>query len=420
MALPPPVAHVRRTVLPSGVRVLTDTVDGANSATISVWVGIGGRDEPDELVGASHFLEHLLFKGTHTRTARELSLQIDGVGGEMNAYTASEYTSFYARVPAVERAVATDLVLDVVTAPALRADDVDSEREVILEELAAAEDDPEDLAAQRLFAALFPGHPLGREVLGTGESISALTRDQIAGFFDAHYRAANMVVTGAGGVDHDELVAAVAERLDRSVPGDPVHRQAPPPADDVVVTAHDPGEMVQLNWGWRTAGAHDPDRVALSVLNHVLGAGPSSRLFQQVREERGLTYSISSGISQYSDGGALTVGCATSPSKAAQVVQLVHAELESLAARGITGDELLRAQRSLRGAMLLGLEDSGSRGGRLGLGEMLRGSVTPIEEYLSQLADVEVDQVARVAQQVLGGPRVISLVGPGDLDRLVA
>ena len=364
VALPPPVADVRRTVSPGGVRVLTDEVPTSCTATVSVWVGVGGRDEPDELAGASHFLEHLLFKGTEQRSARDLALEIDGVGGEMNAYTASEYTAFYTRVPAVEVDVAIDVLLDVVGRPALRAAEFDAERDVIAEELAAANDDPEDVAGVQLFEALFPQHPLGREVLGTLESIMSIDRADVATFFDDWYRPANLVVTAAGCVDHDELVDRVGARLDSTGRGLPPLRDAPPMPATTVVTAHDPGELVQIGLGWRTGGVHDEDRFALSVLNHILGSGPSSRLFQVVREQHGLTYSISSGLSQYTDAGALTVASTTTPSKARRLLGVVTAELEQLASTGITSDELSRAKRSLRGALLMGLEDSGSRGAR--------------------------------------------------------
>lgn len=420
VAVPPPVADVRRSVLPGGIRVLTDTVPGASSATVSVWVGVGGRDEPEATAGASHFLEHLLFKGTDRLSARELALQVDAAGGEMNAYTASEYTSYYLRVPATELEVAVELLLDVVAAPALRPEEFASEREVILEELAAAEDDPEDLVSVRLFEALFPGHALGREVLGSVGSISALTRDEVAAFFSQWYRGTNLVVTGAGAVDHDRLVQTVAEHLDGTAGAPRPERSAPPPAADTVVAAHDPGDLVQLAWGWRSGGATDEDRYALAVLNHILGAGPSSRLFQQVREEHGLTYSISSGVSQYSDAGVLSVGCATSPSKARRVAELVRGEVAQLAGSGITAAELSRAQRSMRGALLLGLEDTSTRGARLGVSELLRGGVTALPEHLERLESVTLDQVAGVAASVLGGACVCSLVGPGELDAIVA
>lgn len=418
VALPPPVDDVRRSTLPLGVRVLTDSVPSSNAATIAVWVGVGGRDEPDDLSGASHFLEHLLFKGTDRCSARELASAIDGVGGDMNAYTSNEYTSFYARVPAVEMDLAADLLLDVVSDPALRMEEFDAEREVILEELAAAEDDPEDLVGVRLFEGLFPEHPLGREVLGSTESISSLTRDEVAAFFESNYRPTNLVVTAAGAVDHDELVDLVASRLDVGLAGVSPRRVEPAPAEPVLMLEVDPGELIHLAWGWRTPGICTDDRHALAVLNHVLGSGPSSRLFQTIREQHGLTYSISSSLSQYTDAGALSISCATTPSKAERVIDLVHAEVASLASGGITSDELRQAQRSMRGSLLLGMEETSTRSARLGLSETLRRRVSSLPEHLSRIEGVDLSAVSMVAEQVLGSSMVRSIVGPGNFGRL--
>jgi len=418
VAIPPPAAHVRRTVLPNGLRVLTDLVADGPSATIAVWVGVGGRDEPEPSAGASHFLEHLLFKGTETRDALDIALAIDGVGGDMNAYTASEYTAYFARVPAAESQVALDVLLDVVSEPSLREDAVEGEREVILEELAAADDDPEDLVGVRLFESLFPGHPLGREVLGSEQSIESLSRADVAGFFETWYQPSNLVITGSGQIDHDHLVAEVEQRFG-SVPAGPRPTRITPDDSIVeVVTEQRQVELVHLALGWRASASKDPDRVALSVLNHVFGTGPSSRLFQEVREHRGLTYSISSGVSLYSDAGALTVQCVTSPTKAEKVLQVVTDQVEDLRANGITDDELVRAKRALRGGLLLGLEDSGSRGARLGVSETVRGRITPLDDHLEAIDAVQAEDIVRVAQRVLGGRRALAVVGPGDLDHL--
>lgn len=420
VALPSPVDDVRRTELPHGLRVLTDSVPASNAATLAVWVGVGGRDEPDEHSGASHFLEHLLFKGTERRSARDLAAGIDEVGGDMNAYTSSEYTSFYARVPAVELDAALDMLLDVVAAPALRAEEFAAEREVILEELAAAEDDPEDVVGVRLFEALFPGHPLGREVLGSSTTISGMTRDDVAAFFGTFYRPCNLVVTCAGAVDHDRLTEQIGSRLDNDPVGERPQRSSPQLPVPTVVVEHDPGELIHMSWGWRTPGARDEDRYALAVLNHVLGAGPSSRLFQTVREQHGLTYSISSAVSQYTDAGVLSISCATTPSKASRVVDLVHGELARLADAGVAADELARAQRSMGGALLLGLEETSSRGARLGLSETLRGRVSSLQEHLAHIEAVQLEDVASLARQVLESAMVRSIVGPGNLDALAA
>ncbi len=405
-------ANVEKTVLPSGIRVLTDSVAHTHSATFAVWVGVGGRDEPSEIAGASHFLEHLLFKGTSRRSAVEIAREIDGVGGDMNAYTASEYTAFFARVPSSESALALDVLLDVVSHPALTAEDVEAEREVILEELFAAEDDPEDLVGVRLFESLFKDHPLGREVLGSTNSVEAISSDQLVAFFNDSYQASNLVVTAAGDVNHAQLVAAVECAFDQMPGGPSASRSEPHAAAPAVWCESGSGDLVHLAFGWRSAGVNDPDRFALSLLNHVFGTGPSSRLFQQVRESRSLTYSISSGISQFTDVGALSVQCATSPAKAAQLVAVVTDLVDELCSTGITSEELSRAKRSIRGSMLLSIEDSGARGSRLGISETLRGSVTALSDHLAFIDAVTPQQVLAVAQRVLGSARVLAAVGP--------
>ena len=411
----PPDAHVRRSVLDNGVRVLTDSVDSATSATFAVWVAVGGRDEPLPAAGSSHFLEHLLFKGTPTRSSLDIALEIDGVGGDMNAYTSSEHTAYFARVPATESDVAIDVLLDVVAEPLLDGDDLEGEREVILSELASAEDDPEDLASVRLFESLFPGHPLGRDVLGTESSIAGITRDDVAGFFSRWYQPSNLVVTGAGNVDHDELLEAVGQRfVSASASGAP--QRVPP---DAAMTAEyfeeRPVEMVQVALGWRAPAAGSVERYALGVLNHILGTGPSSRLFQHVREERGLTYSISSSVAQYTDVGVFTVQCATSPSNAGEVIDVIRHDAHQMAEEGVSEDELARAKRAIRGGLLLGLEDSASRGARLGVSEVLKGFVTPIGEHLAMMDAVTVDEVLAVAESLFRADSALVAVGPGDL-----
>jgi predicted Zn-dependent peptidase len=416
VVIPPPASHVRRQVLDGGARVVTDAVAGSAAATVAVWVGVGGRDEDDADAGASHFLEHLLFKGTAERTATEIAFEVDGMGGDMNAYTSSEYTAYYLRVPAAELDRATDLLLDVVAAPALRPEEFEVERSVILEELAAAEDDPEDLVGVQLHQALVPSHPLGREVLGEESTIRSLTRDRVAEFFEGWYRPANLVVTAAGGVDHDRLVEQVGAHVDGMAAGSSPARRAPM-ADVIprVALAH-PTDLVHLALGWRLDAELTAERFTLGVLNQVLGSGPASRLFQEVREQRALTYSITSGVSHYVDAGVWGIQCSTTPGHAEEVLQVVRHEVGRLAAEGITDAELERAKRSLRGSMLLALEDSGSRASRLGVAETTRGHYTPVEEHLARLEAVSAQDAAAMAARALGGTEVLSVVGPEDLD----
>ncbi len=411
--IPSPGEHVRRTVLPNGVRVLTDHLASAQSVACSVWVAVGGRDEPDPQSGASHFLEHLLFKGTADRDAKDIAIAIDAVGGEMNAFTANEHTAYYARVPATEAYLGIDLLLDVVQRPALRPEEFEAEREVILEELAAADDDPDDVASVRLFESLFPGHPLGREVLGSQASIEALDRDQVADFFTQWYQPTNLVVAASGLIDHDMLVEEVASRFGDAAAGAAPQRTAPVAGVVEEVRTERPVEIAHLALGWRAVSVTDDDRFALALLNHVFGSGPSSRLFQEVRESRGLTYSISSGVSHHVDTGALSVHCASATGKVDDLLSVVDGIVDDLRTHGISREELARAKGSLRGSFLMGYEDVGSRMTRLGVSETMRGGVTPIADHLARLEAVTDADVLRVADRVFGSPRVLSSVAPG-------
>jgi predicted Zn-dependent peptidase len=407
-------ALIRQSTLASGVRLVTERVPGALSVSVGAYVGVGGRDEDDGSAGASHFLEHLLFKGTEARSARRIAEQIDATGGDMNAYTSREHTAFYARVPARDRDLAVDVLAEVLAEPALRPHEVDAEREVILEELAAAEDNPEDVAHMRLAEAMYPGHPLGREVLGTEASIEAMSRDDIAAFHDRWYRPANLVVAAAGDVDHDALLDRLG-RFEGSGPGGLVPERAKPSTDVVpLVVERHPVEQAHLCIGWHGPGHHDEDRYALAFLNHVLGGGTSSRLFQEVREERGLAYTVFSSVSLNVDGGALVVYAATSPPKVPEVLEIVDEQVLSLVTEGLADGEHAVALGSLEGSLLLSLEDPGSRMGRIGRAVSVRGEVLAVEEQVERLRAVTPDDVHRVARSVLSGQRSLVAVGPFD------
>jgi predicted Zn-dependent peptidase len=379
-----------------------------------VWAQVGARDEPEALAGASHFLEHLLFKGTADRSALEIAEAVDRVGGDMNAFTGRESTAFYARVPADAEAMATDLLIDVVVDPAFHEEDVEVERDVILDELAASLDTPDDRIHVALAEAVFPGHPLGREVIGSVESVTALERDTIADFHHHHYRADDLVVAVVGPVDHDEVVGRVEDRFPSGRSEGLVTREPPADGLEAVTVIDRPGEQTHVALGWRSLPAGHPDRYALAVANQVLGGGLSSRLFQEIREKRGLAYSVWSSPSPASDAGQYTAYAGTAPEQAVTVLELLDGEVARLVADGITADELEIAIGYLTGSLLLGLEDTASRLGRLGgLMSALR-RVVPVEEDVAALRSVTLDEVARVAADILGGPRSIAVVGPLD------
>ncbi len=416
MASPEP----RITTLDNGIRVVTDAMPSARSVTTGVWVGVGGRDEAPGVAGASHFLEHLFFKGTETRSARSIAESIDAVGGDLNAFTSREHTAFHTRLPASQWRLGIELIGDILSAPALRLHEIDAEREVILEELWAALDTPDDRVHMLSMEGIFPDHPLGREVLGDADTVRAMRRDDIVEFFDEHYRPANLVVAAAGLVDHDEYCEAVAAHLDLPAGGARPERSAPTP-DVVPLSTHArDGEQVHLVLGWRGLSHRDEDRYALHVANQILGGGSSSRLFQTIREDRGLAYSVYSWVGSYSDAGLLGVYAGTSPGRSAELLEALEVELAAIVDAGVTDEELRVAIGYLCGATELGLEDSGSRMARLGRMLLSTDSVTSIDEQLDRVRAVTADDVDGLLRRLLGAPRSVAAVGPVDTRAVAA
>ena len=405
---------IRTTTLDNGMAVVTERMPDVRSVTAGFWVGTGSRDESPELFGASHFLEHLLFKGTPTRSARSISEDIDAVGGDMNAFTTKEYTAFYVRLLAESLDLGLDILSDILWNPAFRPDEVETERQVILEEILMRDDEPGDLVHELFAEALFPQHPLGLEVLGDEDSITAMSRDDIEGFFGAHYRPANIVFAAAGLLDHDEVAEGIAARFAGPAGGVRPARTAPVSSPEPRVVSTRATEQAHLVVGCGAFDRHHPDRYALAALNHVLGGGLSSRLFQTIREERGLAYSVYSYRVAFDDAGALGVYAGTAPSRAGEVLRLLCEELDSLAADGVDERELAVAKGHLKGEMALSLEDSAARMSRVGRSLLVHGEVLEVDELAGRIDDVTLDDVARVAADVLSRPRVIAAVGPVD------
>jgi len=404
---------IERTDLDSGLTVVTEHMAVSRSASFGCWVRVGARDEEGPLAGASHFLEHLLFKGTATRSGREVSEAIEAVGGELNAHTAHEHTAFYTRVPASAAALGLELLCDVVTSPVFDADDVETERQVILEELHQAEDEGEDRVHSLAHEALWGDHPLGREVLGTLDSIEGMDRDVIGAFFEHHYHPANLVLVAAGAVDHGAVVAA-GETFPPRTAGERTSRVAP--ASRVPVRRRDvlkrPLEQAHLAVAWPALTANDPDRHALAVANQVLGGGLASRLFQEIREDRGLAYSVYSSVATYSDAGSVVAYAGTGAERATEVCDLIVDGACAMADDGVTEREWEVARGYLEGSFVLGLEDSGSVMGRLGSHVSARGQVVAVEEQLAKLVAVTPDDVKRVSKRVLGADPAVCGVGP--------
>ncbi len=417
-------SHVVRTVLPSGLRVITESLPAVRSAAFGIWAGVGSRDEDLAHAGATHYLEHLLFKGTSRRSALDISAAIDAVGGELNAFTAKEYTCYYARVLDVDLPLAIDVLTDMVTGSLIEPKDVDAERGVILDEIAMNDDDPADTVHEAFATQLLGDTPLGRPILGSVDSINSITRDQIAEHYAARYKPENLVVAAAGSLDHAEVVELTRSAFGPALTGtaDPLPPRLPRPGQ-----AEDPGpagtgvrlvsrgiEQANLVLGCGGLSRIDDRRFALGVLNAALGGGMSSRLFQEVREKRGLAYSVYSFSSQHADSGMWGVYAGCMPAKADEVLSICQDEIAKVISGGLTDDELSRGKGQLRGSIVLGLEDPSSRMSRLGKAELVYPRLEPVEEILAAIGAVTHDDVREVAAAVLAQPKALAVVGPFD------
>ncbi len=414
---------VRRSVLPSGVRILSENVPGARSSTIGYWVAVGSRDELPQTYGSTHFLEHLLFKGTAARSALEIAVSFDSVGGEHNAMTAKEYTCYYAKVQDHDLPMAVDVLADMFTSSVLDTVEFETERGVILEELAMADDDPADVTSERFFEAVLGEHPLGRPIGGSPDTIQAVSRDAVWNHYRANYRPQDLVVTVAGAVDHDELVAGITAALTRAgwdlaVAAAPVARRDSGAGvierGSPLVVVKRPIEQANIIAGVAGIAAADPRRATLSVLTSVFGGGMSSRLFQEIREKRGLAYSVYSFSPSYSDAGLFGIYAGCSPAKAPEVVDLMLGEFARLASSDVTDEELQRAVGQLSGASALALEDSDTRMSRLGRSELTLGEFIDLDESLRRLALVTTAGIRELAEELVSRPLSIAAVGTVD------
>ena len=428
-----PATGVRRSVLPGGVRLLTQRDRSVRSATIGLWLPVGSRDETPAHAGSTHVLEHLLFKGTRRRSAMDIATAFDEVGGDSNALTAKEHTLYYGRVRSADIPMAVDVLTDMITASLLEEDALATEREVILEELAMAEDDPTDVGYETFLAdVLGPDTAIGRPVGGTAETVEALGIEDVRAHFTEHYRPDNLVVTAVGDLEHDELAALLAAGLrrggwqlaDGALPdarprterGDPARAATGPAPSEVAALAPHrlgrPTEQNHIYLGGHGITALSEDRHALSVLMSILGGGMSSRLFQNIREQRGLAYSVFSFSAGYRDAGLFGMYAACRPGRTAQVVELLAEELTRMGEQGIDELELARAKGQITGSFALGLEDTSSRMGRLGTIELVHGRYTSVDETLARIGAVGVDDVAALATRLAGSFSTRVEVGP--------
>jgi predicted Zn-dependent peptidase len=408
---------IERSEYESGLRIVTEHMPAVLSVTTGIWVAVGSRDERPELAGASHFLEHLLFKGTRKRSARDIAEAFDAVGGDVNAYTSKENTTFYARVLEDDLPMAVDHLFDMLQDSVIRSQDMEAERQVILEEIHMHEDAPDELVHDLFTETLWKGHPLGRPVLGTVDTITKATREQVRRFWKRHYVPGNYIVASAGNVEHEQLARLIESRVET---GPRVRRgqwslraegEAPRPSG-VAAVRRRPTEQAHICVGTGGLARSDPRRFALGVVNNALGGGMSSRLFQEIREKRGLAYAVYSYHAMYTETGAFCVYAGTTPSRAREVMELVNGELDSVAEQGITQEELDRAKGHMKGALVLSLEDTGGRMTRLGKSEIGHGEILSMEELIDRIDSVTVQDALEVATDVLSRPRSLAVVGP--------
>ncbi|MDR2380168.1 MAG: insulinase family protein [Bifidobacteriaceae bacterium] len=415
---------VKLTVLPSGVRILTKSQPEVRSATIGFWVAVGSRDEAPGGYGSTHFLEHLLFKGTKTRSAWDIAAAFDAVGGEFNASTSKESTCYYARVLGADAPMAIATLADMVTSSVLDPLDFENERAVILEELAMNQDDPVDVAHEAFAGAVYGSHPLGRPIAGRSADIKAVERDQVWDHYQRFYTPSRLIVTVTGAFAAGAVVEGVAEALDlggwsaASRGTEPAKGRRPTspavalPVQGTAQAVGKPTEQAQVLIGCAGLTATDQRRHALSVVATVLGGGMSSRLFQEVREKRGLAYSTYCFASSHSDAGSFGLYAGCSPAASSEVERLLDAEFERLAADGISAEELARAQGQLRGSTLLSLEDPYSAMNRLGRAELLMGELPTVDQMVARINAVTREDVQELAADLAGRARSRVVVGP--------
>jgi len=410
---------VRRTVLPSGLRIVTEEVPSVRSAAIGIWVNVGSRDETPAVAGASHFLEHLLFKGTTRRTALEISASIEAVGGEMNAFTSKEYTCFYARVIDTDLPMAIDVVSDLITSSIVSALDVDAERKVVLEEIAMRDDDPSDLVHDLYAETYYGDTTLGRPILGTTKSIKEMTRSSVFNYYKKKYLPQDLVVAVAGNIKHKRVVAMVEEALSRDnfldVKGAPQIRPNTPvktkPMNSVGLLTRKT-EQAHMFYGMEGVARADDRRFAMGVLASALGGGMSSRLFQEIREKRGLAYSVYAYAQQFAGSGQIGFYAGCNPAKAIEVVEIIREILADVAENGMSHEEIERAKGAVRGSLVLSQEDSGSRMSRIGKNEIVYGQVMGFDDILKAISRVNPTDVREIASEYLTKSPTLALVGP--------
>jgi len=411
--MPRPTDSVRKTTLPNGLRIVTQRVPGALSAALGLHILAGPRHEPPDCRGATHFIEHMLFKGTARRSARDIAVTMDSVGGSLNAFTDREVTSVQARVMGEHVPLAADVICDMVANPAFDPEELEKEQGVVVQEIKEYEDDPEEISHDLLAESVWPDHPLGAPVMGTEAQVRSLGRERLLAYYRERYLPANMIVTAAGEVDHRRIVSLFAPALSAAgeAPADPA---GPPPAGSSRRVVSRPGEQVHFCLGGPAFAQSDDRSYALWLLDRILGSGMSSRLFQEVRESRGLVYHIGSYAAAYRDTGLFAAFGATTPDRLETVLELVRGEFEAMRASSVSDDELGRAKAQVQAGLAMAMESMSYRASHAALCEIYWGRHVSAAEVVARIEAVSREEVTQVADQVLD-PRGLAYAAVGPL-----
>jgi predicted Zn-dependent peptidase len=404
------MSTIRETRLPSGLKIVTDPMDTVETVSLGVWVDAGTRHEPAEINGVSHLLEHMAFKGTARRSALDIAEEMDAVGGHLNAYTARDHTAYYAKVLKEDAALALDIISDILQHSTLEAEELGREQAVVVQEINQAIDTPDDIIFDHFQSIAYPDQPLGRPVLGSEELVRSMSRDQVMGYLRGNYSAPRMVLSASGRIDHDHLVASAQAAFS----------QLPPHSPAVTDQARYVGgdyreerdlEQVHVVVGFDGVAYDDPDYYAASVLSTLLGGGMSSRLFQEVREKRGLVYSIYSFASSYNDGGLFGVYAGTGEDEVAELIPVMCDEIVKVCG-GVTEPEVLRARAQLKASILMSLESTTSRCEQLARQVVVYGRPVPVAEVVEKVEAITAEDCAKVARRLFAGQPTFAAIGP--------
>ncbi len=410
------MTNIRVSTLDNGLRVASDAMDTVETVSVGVWIDAGARDEDATINGASHLIEHMVFKGTERRDARAIAEEIEAVGGHLNAHTSREYTAYYAKVLKDDAELAVDILADIVQNAKMDAEELERERAVVIQEIMQSHDTPDDIVFDRFQETAFPHQPLGRSVLGSVDLIRRIPREALLAYVNAHYRASGIVLAAAGRIEHERLVELAGNALGALPAGVEKPRE---PARYIGGDCRDNRDLEQAHviLGFEGVAYRDPDFYAMSVFSTLLGGGMSSRLFQEVREKRGLVYSIYSFPTSFIDGGLFGIYAGTGESEVAELIPLVCAEMVKVAS-DVSEAEVTRAKAQLKSSILMSLESTSARCEQLARQLVVFGRPLSLDEVVSKVTAVDVDAVRRVARRLIEAPLTLTGLGPlGNLPR---